>query len=262
MPEVLKSELADGLLILTLSRPEKRNALNLTLARALRDATEAAANDPSVRAVLLTGTQGHFCVGGDVAEMASSEASAAKERLAGLRERMDTVRQLHDMPKPTIAAIEGSCAGAGLSLALACDLRLCAEDAKITTAFAKIALSGDFGGSWFLTQLLGGAKARELYLTSPILTGAEAARIGLATRALPAADLQGAARQFAATLAKGPTDALGRMKENIAKAEAGSTLAECLDLEARNHIHCAASANHREAAAAFTEKRKPVFNAH
>ncbi len=262
MTEVLLKELKDGLLILTMNRPTHRNALDPHLAAALRDATAAAAEDPAVRAVLLTGNGGHFCVGGDVKAMNEGKGRdlSIGERMHHLRDRMSASQYLHEMPKPTIAAIEGSCAGAGLSLALACDLRICAEDAKITTAFAKVGLSGDFGGTYFLTQILGGARARELYLTSPVLSGKEAAEKGLVTRAVAAQNVMSEAQELALSLAAGPTLTLGRIKENISLAESGGGLGACFDTEARNHILSSGTADHKEAAAAFMGKRKPNFS--
>ncbi|WP_375176045.1 enoyl-CoA hydratase [Pseudooceanicola sp.] len=261
MSDELIEELTDGLLVLTMNRPERRNALSPGLIEGLRNACARAAQDPEVRAVLLTGAGGHFCVGGDVKAMNEGQGRhlSVGERVQNLRDRMSASQYLHEMSKPTIAAIEGSCAGAGLSLALACDLRICAEDAKLTTAFAKVGLSGDFGGTYFLTCLLGGARARELYLTSPVLTGKEAADIGLVTRVLPAGETQAAARDLAASLAAGPTLTLGRIKDNIAEAENGGSLTQCFDREARNHTLSATTADHKEAAAAFVEKRAPVF---
>src|SRR5690606_6791686 len=151
------------------------------------------------------------------------------ERIHHLRDRMNASRYLHEMPKPTIAAIEGSAAGAGLSLALACDFRICAEDAKLTTAFNKVGLSGDFGGTYFLSQMLGSAKARELYLLSPVLSGRQAADLGIVTRAVEAAQVMEEAMAFASQLASGPTLTLGRIKQNLALAEGGGSLAECFD---------------------------------
>jgi len=262
MSDVLTTELQDGLLILRMTRTYRRNALDAALTAALRDAAAAAAHDDAVRAVLLTGSGGHFCVGGDVKAMNQGQGAEMSlgERMHALRDRMSVSQYLHDMAKPTIAAIEGSCAGAGLSMALSCDLRICAEDAKITTAFAKVGLSGDYGGTYFMTQILGAAKARELYLTSPVLSGQQAADIGLVTRAVPAAEVFETARALAAGLAAGPTLTLGRIKQNIALAESGGSLADCFAQEARNHMLSSTTADHREAAAAFVEKRKPVFS--
>lgn len=263
MADVLTTEMQDGLLILTMTRTDRRNALDAELTAALRDAAAAAAHDPAVRAVLLTGAGGHFCVGGDVKAMNQGQGAdmSLGERIHALRDRMSVSQYLHDMAKPTIAAIEGSCAGAGLSMALSCDLRICAQDAKITTAFAKVGLSGDYGGTYFLTRILGAAKARELYLTSPLLSGQQAADMGLMTRAVPAADVLTEARTLAAALAAGPTLTLGRIKQNIALAENGGSLTECFAMEARNHMMSSTTQDHKEAAAAFVEKRKPVFTA-
>jgi 2-(1,2-epoxy-1,2-dihydrophenyl)acetyl-CoA isomerase len=261
MADVLSVEMQGGLQILTLNRPEAGNALNADLTKALNETLAVSARDPEVRAVLITGAGGRFCVGGDVKGM---NAGAGREvpqavREAELRHRMNASRYLHEMPKPTIAAIEGAAAGAGLSLALACDFRVAGEGAKITTAFAKVGLSGDYGGTYFLTQMLGAAKARELYLLSPMLSGKEAAALGLATRAVPDGTAVQAAMDLIGPLAEGPTVTLGKIKENIALAEGGGTLAECFDMEARNHAACSQTADHKEAAAAFVEKRKPAF---
>ncbi len=261
MTELLKREMRDGLLILTLNRPERRNALTPEMIDALRDATAEAAHDPKVRAVLLTGAGGHFCVGGDVKGMNEGQGRTMSvgERIQNLRDHMSASRHLHEMPKPTIAAIEGSAAGAGLSLALACDFRICATDAKLITAFAKVGLSGDFGGTYFLSQILGSAKARELYLLSPLLSGIQAAEIGLVTRTVEAGEVIQEATALATELAAGPTVTLGRIKQNLALAEGGGSLAECFDQEALNHVLCALTNDHKEAAVAFVEKRKPVF---
>jgi 2-(1,2-epoxy-1,2-dihydrophenyl)acetyl-CoA isomerase len=151
MSGVLIEALEDGLLTLTLNRPERRNALDTAMLESLVDATRRAATNPAVSAVMLTGAGGTFCVGGDVKAMAArgNETTLTDDRIADLRGKMEAARLLHEMRKPTIAAIEGAAAGAGLSLALACDLRIANRSAKLTTAFAKVALSGDFGGTYF-----------------------------------------------------------------------------------------------------------------
>ena len=261
MTDVLLKEMRDGLLVLTMNRPERRNALDPALTQALLDATAAAADDPDVRAVLLTGAGGHFCVGGDVKAMNAGQGQDRPkgERVHSLRDRMSTSRYLHEMPKPTIAAIEGSAAGAGLSLALACDFRICAANAKLTTAFSKVGLSGDYGGTYFMPQLVGSAKARELYLLSPVLSGKEAADMGLVTRQVPDEAVVDEARALAAELASGPTVTFGRIKENLNLAERGSGIGEHFDQEARNHMLSTLTEDHKEAAAAFVEKRQPRF---
>ncbi len=260
MTEVMLEHREGGLLTLTMNRPASRNALDPTLCDALVGATVRAGADPDAHAVMLTGAGPAFCVGGDVKAMAGGEKRAVslEDRAWGLRNWMEASRQLHDMRKPTIAAINGAAAGAGLSLALACDLRICTRSAKITTAFAKVALSGDYGGTWFLTRLLGSAKARELYFLSPVLSADEALRIGLVNEVVDDSDFADAARAYARRLAEGPRLTYGYIKQNINMAETGP-LETCFDAEAMNHVRSSTTADHREAAAAFVEKRTPQF---
>src|SRR6266536_2974306 len=243
-----------------LAEMERRNALNPELGLRLVEAATRAATDPEVRAVLLKGAGGTFCVGGDVKAMAAGAGrdETLDRRFELLRHRMEVSRLLHDMRKPTVAMISGSAAGAGLSMALACDLRIAGKSAKLTTAFAKVGLSGDYGGTYFLTRLVGSAKARELYLTSPILMADEALALGLVTRVVPDAELEAAARELAVSLAQGPSVALGYIKQNINAAER-STIEAVLDTEAMNHVRCTQTEDHHEAAKAFVEKRKAAF---
>jgi 2-(1,2-epoxy-1,2-dihydrophenyl)acetyl-CoA isomerase len=253
-------ELNDGLLTVVMNRPERRNALNAELCGELVEVLQRAAQAPEVRAVLLKGAGGTFCVGGDVKAMAEAGAPelGVDERIRQLRARMEASRLLHDMPKPTVAAIAGAAAGAGLALALACDLRIAGESAKITTAFGKVGMSGDFGGTYFLTKLLGSARARELYLTSPILAARQALEIGLVTRVVADDQVDAAGSELGRSLAAAASVALGHMKQNVNLAE-HAALGECLDNEAWRHITCMTTADHREAAAAFVEKRAPRF---
>ena len=162
------------------------------------------------------------------------------------------------MPKPTIASLPGAAAGAGLSLALACDLRIMARTAIMTTAFARVGFSGDYGGTYFLTHLVGSAKARELYYLSDRISADEALRLGLANWVREADELAAKTREIAGRLAQGPTVAYRYMKENLNRAMAGD-VDNCLDLEATHHIHCGQTEDHREATKAFVEKREPVF---
>jgi 2-(1,2-epoxy-1,2-dihydrophenyl)acetyl-CoA isomerase len=260
MAEELIEQLDDkGVLSLVLNRPERKNAMNQAMLDALVAALLRASTDFAVRCVLLSGAGGAFCAGGDVKAFASGgQDPPLEERAALLRARMEAARLLHEMPKPTVAMIEGAAAGAGLSIALACDLRIVGANAKLTTAFAKVGLSGDFGGTFFMTQLVGAGKARELYLTSPIISGEEAGRIGLVTRVVPDADVQREGRALATSLAQGPTVTLGYMKKNLLLAE-DATLETVLDAEALHHSRCSQTADHKEASRAFVEKRPPVF---
>ena len=173
---------------------------------------------------------------------------------------MEVPRLVHEMPKPTIARLHGAAAGAGLSMALACDLRVAAHSAVLTTAFAKVAFSGDFGGSYYITQLVGPAKAKELYFMSPRLNADEALRLGIVTRVVNDAELIDATMTLAQALAAGPSIALGYIKRNINAAAEGVTHTVALDMEAAAHIRCGATDDHREAAAAFLAKRAPVFH--
>ena len=252
-----------GIATLTMNRPEARNALTREMMLALAEALQRLAADPGVRLVVLTGAGNAFCSGGDVKGFARSAAGAPAtmsfdQKVTDLRARMEVSRWLHEMPKPTLAVIPGPAAGAGLSLALACDLRIAADDAKLTTAFSKIGLSGDFGGSFFLNHLVGAAKAREMYFTGQVVLGAEAQRIGLVNRAVPAALLADAARAWAAELAALPTIAIGYMKRNLNVGLRGS-LAEVLDAEAIHMVRTFETSDHKGAATAFVEKRAPRF---
>jgi 2-(1,2-epoxy-1,2-dihydrophenyl)acetyl-CoA isomerase len=260
MDRVLVETLEDGVLTLTLNRPDRLNALNREMIEALAASITRAAGDSAVGAVVLAGAGRAFCSGGDVKGMAERNLRPMNfdERVQDLRRRMDVARLLHEMPKPAVAMLRGAVAGAGLSLALACDLRIAGDALKLTTAFAKVGLSGDFGGSWFLTRLVGPAKARELYFTSPVLGAAEALALGLVNRVVADSELESATRALARSLAAGPRVTLGYMKQNMTLAE-DAGLSELMDAEALRHTRCAETEDHREAVAAFVEKRAPVF---
>jgi 2-(1,2-epoxy-1,2-dihydrophenyl)acetyl-CoA isomerase len=259
MNDMVLQKLEGGLLTITMNRPERKNALNPEMVAGLVEAARRAADDPEVRAVLFKGAGGSFCVGGDVKSMAAGRAPLPFEvKMANLRRGMEVSRILHQMPKPVVAQLDGAAAGAGLSMALSCDLRVASESCKITTAFAKVGFSGDYGGTYFLTQLLGSARARELYLTSPVLTAKEAHAIGMVTRVVPDAEIDAAAHELAMSLAQGPSIALGYIKRNINNAE-HLPLEDCFDGEAIHHTRCSDTEDHKEAAKAFVEKRKPAF---
>src|SRR5471030_3285857 len=202
--EMVLQQLDAGLLAITMNRPDRRNALNADMTLGLVEAARRAAEDQEVRAVLLKGAGGTFCVGGDVKSMAEGRAPMSFEaKTVNLRRGMEVSRILHDMAKPVVAQLDGAAAGAGLSIALACDLRVASESCKLTTAFAKVGLSGDFGGTYFLTQMLGSARARELYLMSPVLTAQEALALGMVSRVVPDAEIEAAAHDLAMSLAQG-----------------------------------------------------------
>jgi 2-(1,2-epoxy-1,2-dihydrophenyl)acetyl-CoA isomerase len=262
MTDELLYRLEHRVALLTLNRPERLNALTKDMMSALRARLAEVAMDDAVGCVVLTGAGNAFCAGGDVRMQAKVAAEGTPEtpeqRTDLLRASMEASRLLHEMPKPTIAMVNGVAAGAGLSLALACDLRIVGRSARMTTAFAKVGLSGDYGGTWFLTQLVGSAMARELYFLSDVIDSAQIEALGLANRVLGDDDLAAETMALAEKLANGPRVALRYMKRNLNVAEAG-TLAEGLDSEAFGMLRARASDDHKEAARAFVEKRKPEF---
>jgi 2-(1,2-epoxy-1,2-dihydrophenyl)acetyl-CoA isomerase len=205
----LLAELEAGVLTLTLNRPEARNAMSGEMNDALQTRLATAELDPEVRCIVLTGAGKGFCAGGDVKGMAGGSGERPMTLDEAIhRQRSNqraTAGRLYKMPKPTIAALPGAAAGAGLSLALACDLRIMARNAVMTTAFAKVGFSGDYGGTFFMTQLVGAAKARELYFLSDRVDADEALRLGLANRVCEADDLVAETRALAERLASGPT---------------------------------------------------------
>jgi 2-(1,2-epoxy-1,2-dihydrophenyl)acetyl-CoA isomerase len=208
---------------------------------------------------VLTGAGRAFCAGGDVKSMAEGRVERSmEEAVIHLRGRMEVSRLLHEIPKPTIAMVNGPAAGAGMSLALACDLRIAGQSARFVTAFANIGFSGDFGGSYFLSKLVGTGKARELYYTAEPLDATQALSLGVVNRVVADADLAKATMQLAQKLANGPRVALALMKQNFNAAENGS-LAQLLDLEARRQVETGRTEDHKEAARAFVEKRAPAF---
>jgi 2-(1,2-epoxy-1,2-dihydrophenyl)acetyl-CoA isomerase len=260
----LIATLDEGVLTLTLNRPEARNAMSKAMNKALQEQLAEAEFNPAVKCLVLTGAGKGFCAGGDVKGMAASGdgtvgAQTIDEAIA--RQRLNqraTAGKLFKMPKPTIAALPGAAAGAGLSLALACDLRMMASNAIMTTAFARVGFSGDYGGTYFLTQLVGSAKAREMYYLSDRVSADEALRLGLTNWVCAPEDLMTKAHEIALRLANGPTVAYRYMKENLNRAMAGE-VDDCLDLEATHHVHCGQTEDHREATQAFVAKREPVF---
>jgi 2-(1,2-epoxy-1,2-dihydrophenyl)acetyl-CoA isomerase len=257
----LLESVKDGVAVLTMNRPDRLNALSGAMLEALAEALSRLGEDAEVGVVVLTGAGRAFCAGGDVKAMAEGSEMAGttlEERAQGLRRHMEVSRWLHEMSKPTIAMVRGAAAGAGLSLALACDLRVAGDTARFATAFARVGYSGDFGGSYYLTQLVGTAKARELYFTADIVDASQALALGLVNRVVPDARLEEEALTLAGRLARGPHVAYRYMKRNMNAAETG-TLKDLLDLEAWHHTRCGMTEDHREAARAFVEKREPVF---
>jgi 2-(1,2-epoxy-1,2-dihydrophenyl)acetyl-CoA isomerase len=261
----LLADLTAGVLTLTMNRPEARNAMSDAMTGALAQQLADAELNSAVKVIVLTGAGKGFCAGGDVKGMAASgDGTVGDNTIDGAihRQRLNqrgTAGALYSMPKPTIAALPGAAAGAGLSLALACDMRIMASSAMMTTAFAKVGFSGDYGGTFFMSQLIGTAKARELYFLSDRVNAEQALDLGLTNWVCEADELAAKANEIALRLASGPTVAYRYMKENFARALSSGDVNDCLDLEATHHVHCGQTEDHKNATKAFVEKRAPVF---
>ncbi|MFC8452524.1 enoyl-CoA hydratase-related protein [Kitasatospora sp. NPDC057223] len=263
MTDSVLYELDGGLAVITINRPDAMNALDTATKVALRDIVTAVAGDQAVRAVLLTGAGDRaFCVGQDLKEHLGLLESAEKTGEGALRTVAEhynpLVRALAGMRKPTVAAVGGVAAGAGASLAFACDFRIVADSAGFNTSFAGVALTADSGASWTLPRLVGHARATELLMLPRTVRAPEALELGLATRVVPAAELATTARAFAQQLAAGPTVAYGAIKESLAYG-ASHSLDELLDKEDKLQTLAGDSADHRIAVAAFVAKEKPVY---
>jgi 2-(1,2-epoxy-1,2-dihydrophenyl)acetyl-CoA isomerase len=251
--------------ILSFNRPDRRNALSEQVYAGFAKALPEIATRSDIHVVMITGEEGAFCAGGDVKGMNESHRSGSgpsvsvEDRIEGLRSRQNTVSAaLRALPQPVIAALPGAAAGAGLSIALAADIRIAAERAIVMTAFANVGASGDFGSSWFLPRLVGEAKAKELMFTSPRLTAREAQDLGIINVVLPNEDFAASALTWCQALAQRAPIALRYMKENINRA-GDVTLQAALDAEATAMVRTMSTDDHKEAAAAFVEKRAPRF---
>jgi len=259
MPAVEFETLEDDIALITLNRPERLNALSGEMTSGLKSALERLSTDNDCGVIVITGAGRGWCAGGDVKTMESrGRDQSVEDRVEGLRHAHQLPLLIRTMPKIVIASINGPVAGAGLGLALACDLRIAAKSARFGTAFARIGYSGDYGGSWSLTRLVGTAKARELYFTADLIDGEEAGRLGIVNKVVADDELPAETTAFARRIADGPRIALGYMKRNLLAAET-EPFQTVLELEAMNQARCAFTDDHKEAVAAFVEKRRPVF---
>jgi enoyl-CoA hydratase/carnithine racemase len=254
-------EVAGHIATITLNRPEKRNAIGVPEMQALGRALELAEEDQGVRVVVLTGAGSAFCAGGDITGMGGNLGDAGlQDKIDGLRELQEiTTLRLYEVSKPTIAALPGVAAGAGMSLALACDLRIAVDGAGFVPAFGAIGASGDFGGSWLLSRMIGPGRAKEVYFTGRRIETEEATRLGLFNRV---ADLDGwsrAVEELAKTLAAQAPVALRHMKDNHNRAQIDD-LRTSLSQEADRMMRCLHTEDHKQAVEAFFAKRPPVFN--
>ena len=265
--EELLCRLEDRVAIITLNRPKKKNALSDHLTPALRQTLLDLETKREVGCILITGSGDAFCAGGDIGGMGGnaskdeevSEKPTAEERVRALIHKQETLTlRLADHAKPTIAALPGVAAGAGLCIALACDIRVACRSAFVTTAYRNIGFSGDYGGSWLLTQLVGPSKAKELFFTGRRVQSDEALALGIFNNVFEDASFENEALAMAKQIASGPPIAIAFMKEHINRAVTGD-LRSNLAMEADRLIRCAATSDHKEAVKAFMEKRTPVF---
>ena len=258
----LLAHVQEGVAILTLNRPEARNALSTELSPALRRMIGQLGADSAVRALLITGAGTAFCAGGDVKNMGDRRAPTDQtldERFRVMQERHQGIcGALYALRKPTIAALPGPAAGAGLALALACDNRIAAASAFVSTGYTRVGLSGDYGIAWLMTHAVGPSRARELMLTNERIAAPRAAELGLIHRVVADADLQQAALALARSLAEGPSVALGYIKDNLDEAP-DISYTSAIDREAERMQKTQGTEDHKEAVRAFVEKRKPIF---
>ena len=258
----LLCEIRDGVALITLNRPEARNALSDRLTPALRRMIRQCGDDSNVGALLITGAGTAFCAGGDVKGMGSNAAKAETpidERIADLRIKQRTLTgALVGLRKPTLAALPGPAAGAGLALALACDIRIAAESAVMTTGYARIGLTGDYGIAWLLTRLVGTSRARELMFLSERIDARRCETLGLVNRVVADAELRDVAFALARSLAEGPSQAYAGMKDNLDHALKADLL-DSMDQEAEYMVRSSRTTDHKEAVRAFIDKRKAVF---
>ena len=260
MTDPVLLDVTDGVATITLNRPEAMNSLDVATKQALLDAVRTVADDVAVRCVVLTGTGRAFCVGQDLKQHIEILESGATDQLFRTVEEHynPIVTTLAGMAKPVVAAVNGVAAGAGASLAFACDLRILADTAGFNLAFAGVALSCDTGSSFTLQRLVGRARAIELLYQPRTIKADEALSLGLATRVVPASTFADEVSALAASLAAGPTVAYGAIRRSVAYA-AGHSFEEAVAFESTMMTLTGATDDHRAAVQAFVNKEKPVF---
>lgn len=266
------SRIENGVQIVTLNRPEVMNAIDAEMGNRLDEVLRVAALDPDARVVVITGAGRGFCAGGNMKSLGQADESdplaqkwgrdpiwnGMEMRSARLRRAAETPYLLHTMGKPTIAMIHGPVVGAGLSLALACDLRVASGDATFNAGYLNRGLSGDYGANYFVTSVLGPAKAREFFFFPRAIPADEALRMGLVTQVSADGQLEEQTMAMARKLAEGPPLVFGHLKENINSA-VNDDVRTAFDIEARNFVRCLQTEDCKEAVAAFLERRKAVF---
>jgi 2-(1,2-epoxy-1,2-dihydrophenyl)acetyl-CoA isomerase len=249
----------DGLAILTLNRPDRMNAINTELSTALNEALTAISVDKHIQAVIITGAGKGFCAGGDLKEIWEARQKNDKESMEPLlRSGMGMVLKMRTMRQPIVAAVNGAAAGAGMNIALAADVRIAAENASFGETFAKVGLFPDFGGTYFLPQLVGHAKAAELFYTGDMFDAKTALELGIVNRLVPADKLMEEAKKFAMTIVTGPRVASRALKQ-VLFGNDRNVLTKALEYEVEEQIRCFESEDSAEGLRAFFEKRKPNF---
>lgn len=257
---VILTDVRDRVATMTLHRPEKLNAVNIQLLMEAADVLKKWSRDPGIGAIVITGSGRAFCAGGDVSMMAREDDTAALEqKIDGLRDLQEISWLLYSSPKVTIASVNGFAMGAGLGIALACDLRIAASTAKFGTAYAKVGYGGDFGTTWLLTHYAGAPKAKELFFLADPVDAAEAHRIGLVNRVVEPDALGAETAAVASQIARGPLTSYRYMKANVNLA-ATVDFRTLLDREPETHLRCGETGDHREGVRAFLEKRVPKFS--
>lgn len=258
--EPILTRIENKVATLTFNRPDKLNALSRELLAQSAECLKRWSRDPEIGAIVLTGAGRAFCAGGDVGNMAreGDTPQSLEQQIDGLREAQELSWLLYNIPKVTIAAVNGHAMGAGLGVCLSCDLRIASESAKFGTAYAKVGFGGDFGTTWLLARSVGAAKAKELFFLSEIIDAAEAHRLGLVNRVVAADQLAAQVGEIAAHIAHGPQVSYRYMKANVNLAM-NTDFRTLLDREAETHLRCGQTDDHKEGVRAFLEKRLPNF---
>lgn len=258
-PKVLEHK-HEGVATLVMNRPDRLNALNNDLSTSLNAALGRISEDESVRVVVITGGGRAFCAGGDLAAIGKGRAAGATQELEPiLRSGMQAVLKIRTMPQPVIAAINGPAAGAGMNIALAADIRIASEEATFGQNFAKVGLFPDYGGTYFLPQLVGPAKAAELFYTGEMIDAKTALDLGIVNKVVPAAQLEAEVKQLAQKIAEGPPVAIHAIKKSLFGSEK-KKLMEALEHEVQEQMRCFLSEDCSEGIRAFFEKRSPKFH--
>ena len=255
---MILKKIQDRVATLTFNRPEKLNALSSELLSGSIEALRSWSADPNIGVIVVTGTGRAFCAGGDVSTMAKEADFTLEENIDRLRSWQEISWLLYNNPKVTIAAVNGFAMGAGLGVCLACDLRIASDQAKFGTAYAKVGFGGDFGTTWLLTHYAGAPKAKELFFLGDVIDAAEAHRLGLVNRVVPADQLEAESNAWAARIAHGPLTSYRYMKANVNLAT-HVDFRTLLDREPETHLRCGQTEDHKEGVRAFLEKRVPKF---